>query len=293
MTDIATILENIAEVESVMQTALTTALAQGVEKTSVADATRTAAAALHTLADRTKAEQKKIASDNNIVSGGLKARKDSLADVAAARTQGDHPPLSDAEAASLKQTVATVNGVDETKLDAKGVAAVKDIDTVIDKFCDAQQSELQNAQNDLATKLAKVADARDKALQVLVTIQSAPSDVTARLNAAKTNRTQATQLAGSVEPAAKSLAVVAYADYDKERQSLAMDAGDVDGNALKTSWNTAAEAWQSALADAAEAEKTLIERRLALEKAIAEQATKRKTRNSDAAAKVREAFGKP
>ena len=292
MTDIATTLSELDGELATLQAGLASATAQGNQATSVASATRGAAAAIQSLAARTKAEAAQIDADGALVAAALSARNTALAAAAAARTEGAHPPLSDAEAMALRKAVADANGVSEGDLDSKGVAAVTTLDDAVDGLGDAEAAQLKTAQDDLTAKRKALADARDAALRLLAQIQGGAAELTERLNAARSDRESAQQLGAAGNAASHHAAVVAYADYAAARKALADDAAaDPNGSVTQGKWNAAATAWKSALADAAAAEEKVVERQLALDAKLAERAAKRQTRDTDAAGAVAAAIG--
>jgi hypothetical protein len=290
MTDITTVLAALATEQVTLQSALTAATAQGAQASSVATATRTASAAVQALAARTQAEQTQVAASGATVAAALAARTTALTAATAATAAG--APLSDDAEKDVKKAVFTANNVSEADLDAKGVAAVTTLDSTIAGLGIAEKAALVAAQTDLATKQAALLTARNAALALLATIQGSASDVTARLNAATANRTEATQLAAGADAASHHAAVVAFADYAVERTSLTGDiAADPQGAVLQGKWTTAANAWLSALADVAAAGEAVIAAQLALDTVMATQSAKQQTRYGDAAAAVGTAFG--
>ncbi len=292
MTDINTVLTLISNEQATLQTALAAAVAQGGQASTVAAATRSAAASIQSLAARIAAEQALIAADGATVSSALTARNGALAAVEAARTNGDDPPLADAQAATLKTAVAAANSVTEANLDSKGVAAVTSLDAAIAALGETERTQLNNAQTALATKQKALADARAAALVLLAKIQGSAADTTLKLGAAIEGYTRAGALSDAADPASHHAAVVAYAAYVAERSALIADvAADPDGAVLQGQWTSAADAWISALADAAAADEKVIEKQLALSVALAKGAAKLQTRDNDAAAAVGVAVG--
>ncbi|WP_117590385.1 hypothetical protein [Caulobacter zeae] len=292
MTDINTVLAQISNEQAALQTSLAAAVAQGGQASAVAAATRSAAAAVQSLAARITAEQALIAADGATVTSALTARNGALAAVVAARTDGDQPPLADAQAATLKTAVATANSVTEANLDSKGVAAVTTLDAAIAGLGNNERTQLNNAQAALVTKQKALVDARAAALTLLAKIQGSAADTTLKLGAAVEHYGQAGKLAQATGAASHHAAVVAYAGYVAERTALAADlAADPDGTVLQGKWTSAANTWLSALADVGAAEEKVIEKQLALNVALAKGAAKLQTRDSDAAAAVGAAVG--
>lgn len=292
MTDINTVLTLISNEQAALQTALAAAVAQGGQASTIAAATRSAAASVQSLAARIASEQALIAADGATVASALTARNGALAAVEAVRTDGDAPPLADAQAAALKTAVAAANSVTEANLDSKGVAAVTTLDAAIAARGEVERTQLANAQAALATKQKALAEARTTALTLLAKIQGSAADTTLKLGAALDGYTRAEALSDAADAASHHAAVVAYAGYVAERTGLAADAAaDPDGTVLQGQWTSAAGAWLSALADAAAAEEKVIEKQLALSVALAKAAAKLQTRDSDAAAAVGVAVG--
>jgi hypothetical protein len=286
MTDIPTTLSNLNGELGALQAELAAATAQGAQAASVAAATRAAASAIQSLAARTQTEAAQVAADGAAVTAAIAARKTALAPVVAAQGSGD-APLSSATAAALKTGTALAKGVSESDLDSKGVAAVTTLDSDIAALGSTEATDLTTARTDWEAKQAALAQSRAAALALLAEIQASAADVTDRLNTALAQRSAAQALCKAADAASHNAAVVAYADYAAARSALASEvSSDPDGTVLKGQWTTAANAWLSAVADAAAAEEAVIEARLALDKKLAERAAKQQTRDADAAAAV-------
>lgn len=279
MSDISTVLAALATERAALQTALSTATAQDAQASSVAAATHAALAAVQDLLTRTEAEQAQVKSSAAAVTAALAARTVALASVNDAQTKGTDPPLSDAQAGALKTAVASANGVSEPDLEGKGVAAVSKLDTEVAAIGTAEAAALTSAQNDLAAKQAVLVSSRATALALLASVQGSAADITARLSAAIARHDGARQLAAAADASSHHAAVVAYADYTGDRAALGnAAAADPSGQ-----WAAAANAWLSALGDVAGAAETVIEKRLALDTALASQTARRQTRDNEAA----------
>jgi hypothetical protein len=278
--------------QTTLQAALTAATAQGTQSYNVATATRTATAAVQALTASTTTEQNQVAAGDAAVTAALATRAAALAAFTTALSAGARPPLADAQAATLKTAVATANGVSEADLDAKGVAAVSAIDSAIANAGTQATTDFTTAQTALATAQADLVAKRTTALALLASIQGSGPDITARLSAALANFATATQSAAAADSASHHAAVVAYADYNNERASLASDVtADPDGAVAQGKWTTAANDWLSALAAVATANEAAVAKQLALDTALAVKAAKQQTRDGDAAAAVATAFG--
>lgn len=285
MTDIPTTLNNLNGELATLQAELAAATAQGGQAASVAAATRTAASAIQSLAARTQTEAAQVAADGAVVTAAIAARQTALTAVVAA--QGAGGALSAASASALKAATATAKGVSQSDLDTKGVAAVTTLDGDIAALGATEATNLQSAQATLTAKQTALTQARSTALQLLAQIQASAADTTDRLNAGLADRTAAQALDAAADGASHNAAVVAYADYAAAQSWLAHQVStDPTGSGLQGQWNTAAQNWLLALADAAAAEEAVIEAQLALDTKLAARAAKQQTRDADAAAAV-------
>jgi hypothetical protein len=292
MTSIDAALATLVSEQTALQAALTKATAQGTQSYNVATATRTATAAVQAITAATTTEQAQVASGDTAVTAALAARAAALAAFTSARSAGAHPPLADPQAATLKTAVATANGVSEGDLDSKGVAAVTTTDDAITNAATQETTDLATAQTTFATAQADLVTKRSAALALLAGIQGSAADITGRLSAALANFTTATQSAAAADAASHHTAVVAYADYNNERTSLASEVtADPDGTVAQGKWTTAANDWLTALAAFATANEAVVAKQLALDAALARKAAKQQARNGDAAAAVATAFG--
>jgi hypothetical protein len=290
MTDIPTTLSKLTADLATFQTGLATATALGGQAASVAAATRAAATAIQSVIARTQTGATQVAADGALVTAAIAARKTALDAVVASQGQGG--ALADAAAAALKTAVAKAKNLSEADLDGKGVAAVKKLDSEIAALGATEATTLQTAQTDRDAKQASLAKARGTAQDLLAKIQASAASVSGGLAAALADQVAAQTLAQASDKASHDAAVVAYADYAAARAVLANEVTtDPTGSGLQGQWTTAANAWLSALGDAAAAEEAVIDAQLALDTKLAEHAAKQQTRDADAAAAVAASFG--
>ena len=257
MTDITTTLSDLAQESNDLKAGLAAATAKGTQAAAEAAAARAAAAAIDFLAARTKTEVDRIAADGKQVEVALTARATALT---AANTAPATGVLSNTEAGKLKTATATKNGVSESDLDTKGVAAVTTLDQATAALGGPERTALTLVQADLVSKQGILGTKRDAAMAVLATIEGSGAAISAWLAAATAARTTAKGLNDATDLASHRAAVVAYADYAKSRDALAATAAaDADGSKARADWTKAADEWRSALADAAKAEALVTE----------------------------------